>query len=105
MERYTLGQKVRLGEIGGKPVPAACRFEVIRPDGKLVTRDWDKHAFQLKVSQPGIWTWKMYVRDGNATTFESGQFEVFPGGKDKAHSPSGGRAGWLARRFGGKGDG
>jgi hypothetical protein len=93
---------VRLGEIGGKPVPAACRFEVVRPDGVIVTRDWDKKAFQLNATHPGIWSWTMYVRHGGATVAETGRFEVTSGRGDVAAPRIVGRIGQLVRRFGGK---
>jgi hypothetical protein len=75
-ERYRLGETIPLGGAGGRPAPAACRFEVSRPDGATLNRDWDKKAFRIKASQPGIWSWRMYVREGNATSVETGEFEV-----------------------------
>jgi hypothetical protein len=73
---YRLGETIRLGELDGRPAPAACRFEVIRPDGKVLTRDWDKHGFRVRASQPGIWTWRMYSREGGKTSLEGGELEV-----------------------------
>jgi hypothetical protein len=98
--RYRLGEAIPLGQLDGKPAPAACRFEVTRPDGAVITRDWDKKGFRVRATQPGIWSWRMYVREGGSTSLETGELEVVAPAEPNPNDT--GRLTRFIRRLGGR---
>jgi hypothetical protein len=77
MNRYYVGDRLVLGERDGKPI-AAGRVEAVRPDGSRVTRDWGKGPRRLRLDQAGVWSWRLYIREGNRTRVEEGDITVLP---------------------------
>jgi hypothetical protein len=81
VNQYVVGQTVRIGGVdpnSGDEVEMVNRVDVTRPDGSVVTKDWDARAFTVKVDRPGIWVWEAVIREGGASHLQSGQFEVVP---------------------------
>jgi hypothetical protein len=75
---YQIGQVVRVwpGQTG-----VSRRVEITRPDGSLLTIDWDRKPVSLRPGMIGVWRWRMYLRGGQGTSTETGAFEVVGGGQ------------------------
>ncbi len=74
MDRYHLGQDVPLGA----PIKTVNRVEAVRPDGSVLQHDWDTRVSRVHADQVGRWSWRRYLREGNTTRLEAGEFEVLP---------------------------
>ena len=75
MDRYHFGQDVSLGA----PIKTVNRVEAVRPDGSVLQHDWDTRVSRVHADQVGRWSWRVYLREGNSTRLEAGEFEVLPG--------------------------
>lgn len=89
MERYLLGETILLpvqSDEEESPAPVN-RVEVIRPDGTTSGKDWDHHRWRSRVDQTGIWHWRVFIRAGDRTGVQSGEFEVVGGGLETRIRP------------------
>lgn len=83
-----------------KSAHPVCRFELRRPDGSLVQRDWEQKSFTVRANQAGVWTWRMYIREESKTSVESGRFAVVLGHDNPVRTDSllDRVRGWVTRR-------
>lgn len=93
-DRYHLGQDVPLGA----PIKTVNRVEAVRPDGSVLQHDWDTRVSRVRADQVGMWSWRRYLREGNTTRLEAGEFEVLPASETGTPEARQGRITRLVRR-------
>ncbi|GAC1472695.1 MAG: hypothetical protein PVSMB7_25640 [Chloroflexota bacterium] len=95
MRRYHIGDTVTLGGASeDRAVTNVNRLDIVRPDGSHIEKDWDRRMPTIQVDRTGVWSWTMFVRAGESTRSEWGEFEVVAG----VHVPPIGPVRRLLRR-------